>query len=190
MQPPRAEIGGLRLAETAGGMDGVGEQRWYVVRTKPRAEALAAENLRRRAIEVFFPRIAPLPVGSAVGQRSDEPLFPGYVFARLRVPEQFHLASWAPGVGSLLGNEIGSPTPIEDGVVESLRARADGGELLRPRPLQRGERVEIGRGPFAGLLGLVERPLSGPGRVRVLLDLLRRQTRVELDASFLLRRSA
>jgi hypothetical protein len=36
--------------------------------------------------------------------------------------------------------------------------------------------VAVRFGPFAGLAGVVERPVPGRSRVRVLLDLLRRQT--------------
>jgi transcription antitermination factor NusG len=167
-----------------------GTDRWYVVRTKPRAEALADAHLHRRDIKTFFPRLAGLPFRHQTDPQTFEPLFPGYLFARLSLPQQFHLVSWTPGVHGLLSAGSDSPTPVDDGIIDALRSRAAGGEILRQRPFRCGDPVEIGRGPFVGLLGLVERPLSGAGRVRVLLDLLQRQTSVDLDASALLRRSA
>jgi transcriptional antiterminator RfaH len=157
---------------------------WYVVRTKPRAEAVAAANLRVKRIEVYLPRLAlPFP-RRGLADSSSEPLFPGYLFARLVLATEHHLAAWTSGVASLLGDGEGRPMPIDDGVLESLRSRADGGEVLRPRPrLRVGTPVEIRQGPFAGLLAVIDRPCSAAGRVQILLDLLRRQTRLDLPAS-------
>jgi len=159
---------------------------WYVVRTKPRAEAAAAENLRARGLEVYLPRLASAfgRSGTRGGDARLEPLFPGYLFSRLRLPTDYALAAWTPGVAHLLGRGDGLPAPLDDAVVESLRERAGGGEILRPRPVLRaGAPVEIRSGPFAGLLAVIDRPCSAAGRIQILLDLLRRQTRLELPAS-------
>jgi len=112
-----------------------------------------------------------------------EPLFPSYLFVHLDLPAQFGTAAWTPGVRGLVGFEHGRPESVDDGIVSLLRLRAGGGDVLSPRQiLQPGETVEIRRGPFSGLLGVIERPVNGAGRVRVLLEILRRQTRVELRA--------
>lgn len=158
---------------------------WYVVRTKPRAEAVAAANLRVKRIEVYLPRLATGFAPASTGHpQATEPLFPGYLFARLDLAREYHLAAWTPGVANLLCVGEGLPAPIDDAVVESLRSRADGGEILRPRrELRIGARVEIRNGPFAGLLAIIDRPCSAAGRVQILLDLLRRQTRLDLPVS-------
>jgi transcriptional antiterminator RfaH len=157
---------------------------WYVVRTKPRAEAFAAANLRSKSVEVFYPRLASRLVRAVAGAQAAEPLFPGYLFARLALERDYHVVAWTPGVAHLLGLGGGQPSPIDEGIVSSLRHRANGGEILVPRPLLRvGDPVEIRSGPFAGLLAVVDRPCSAAGRVQILLDLLRRQTRIDLPAS-------
>jgi len=164
---------------------GVGDcSAWYVVRSKPRAEAAAADNLRTRGVEVYFPRLAPAFSRRGEDDHALEALFPGYLFARLDLARQYQLAAWAPGVAHFLTLGEGLPAALEDGVVESLRQRAGGGEILRPRLMFRaGDPVEIRNGPFTGLLAVVDRPCSAAGRVQILLDLLRRQTRLELPAS-------
>lgn len=155
---------------------------WYVVRTKPRAEAFAAENLRTRAVEVFLPRLARRFARDAA--RALEPLFPGYLFAHLSLDTQFHVASWTPGVAHLLSGADGAPARVDDTVVASLRDRATDGDVLLPLPAFRpGDAVEVRTGPFAGLLAVIDRPCSGAGRVQILLEILRRQTRVDLPAS-------
>lgn len=156
---------------------------WYVVRTKPRAEAFAAANLRSKAIEVFLPRLASRFASGRVAHAT-EPLFPGYLFAHLALDRQFHVAAWTPGVARLLAGCDGAPASLDDGIVASLRGRASDGDVLVPRPALRvGDAVEIRTGPFAGLLAIIDRPCSAAGRVQILLDLLRRQTRVDLPAS-------
>ena len=155
---------------------------WYVVRSKPRAEAFAAANLRSKAIEVFLPRLAQRFAREAV--RTVEPLFPGYLFAHLSLDTQFHVASWTPGVARLLSGPDGAPAVLDESVVESLRERARDGDVLEARPaLRTGDPVEIRTGPFAGLLAVIARPCSGAGRIQILLEVLRRQTRVDLPAS-------
>lgn len=154
---------------------------WYVVRTKPRAEAFAAANLRSKAIEVFFPRLAPRFARDAV--RALEPLFPGYLFAQLSLDHQFHLASWTPGVAHLLSGADGAPASLDEAVVTSLRGRVREGDVVVPPAFRSGDPVAIRTGPFAGLLAIIDRPCSAAGRVQILLDVLRRQTRVELPAS-------
>ena len=117
---------------------------WYVVRTKPRAEAFAAANLRTRAVEVFFPRLARRFARDAA--RAIEPLFPGYLFAHLSLDTQFQVASWTPGVAHLLSGADGAPARLDDAVVASLRDRADGGDVLAPGPAFRtGDAVEGAR---------------------------------------------
>jgi transcriptional antiterminator RfaH len=163
-----------------------GNRHWYVVRTKPRAEAFAAAGLRAHDVEVYFPRL----VVGAWGRdaAATEPLFPGYLFVHLDLARQFASAAWTPGVRSFVGFGDGAPEPVAESVIDVLRGRAEGGEVLRPRPAMRiGEAVEVRSGPFAGLLGIIDRPVSGPGRVQVLLEILRRQTRVDLGADQVVR---
>ncbi len=160
------------------------ESRWFVVRTKPRAEAFAAANLRSKRIEVFLPRLAQPFSGLRADAASVEPLFPGYLFARLALATQYHLAAWTPGVARFLTLGEDQPSAVDDDVVATLRARANDDDVVRARPLmRRGDPVEIRTGPFAGLMAIIDRPCSGAGRVQILLDLLRRQTRLDLPAS-------
>jgi transcriptional antiterminator RfaH len=163
-------------------MGAVRNPAWYVVRSKPRAETFAEANLRSKAIEVFLPRLVQRFVGEA--GRTVEPLFPGYLFAHLSLDTQFLVASWTPGVAHLLSGPDGRPAELDESVVDSLRERARDGDVLEARPaLRTGDPVEIRSGPFAGLLAVIDRPRSGGGRIQILLEVLRRQTRVDLPAS-------
>lgn len=160
---------------------------WYVLRTKPRAEELASHHLRERRIGVFLPLLAPADrPGLRVGLRCNrpEPLFPGYLFVRLELARDYLTAAWTPGVRDFLKLGEAMPQAIDDAVVACLHSRVDEhGVVRRDRRFQVGDRVEVTQGPFAGLLAVIDRPCSARGRIHVLLDLLRRRTRLELPVS-------
>jgi len=165
-------------------MSAEGRCHWYVVRTKARSEGFAAATLRSRDVQVYYPRlvVAPWSRRPAESDGATEPLFPGYLFVRIDLGRDHARVAWTPGVRSFVAFGDDAPEPVDESVVELLRRRADGGELLQPRAaLRPGEPVEIRNGPFAGLLGIIDRPVSGSGRVHVLLEILRRKTRVDLD---------
>jgi transcriptional antiterminator RfaH len=154
-----------------------------VVHTKVRKEQYAEWQLTRRGVETFLPWI----VHPSRISLDDvlQPLFPGYLFARVDLARQYWDVVWAPGVHRLVGFGE-TPSSIDDGVIDFLRARAGDGGVVRMFPVFReGDRVRIKQGPLAGLVGIIEKPCGGRGRVRVLMELLRRQTRVEVSERLL-----
>lgn len=163
---------------------------WYAVNTKPRKEDLVHKNLELKNVEVFLPKIEITRRRGAAELKLIEPLFPGYLFVRI-VPEPKAIArvNWTPGVRRLLMS--GSiPVPVPDEAIELLRWRV--GLKTRGGPsweeeFPTGTRVAVEKGPFAGLIGVVERPLPGKARVRVLLEFLERLTPVECDVRWLKR---
>jgi transcriptional antiterminator RfaH len=151
---------------------------WFVVRSKPRKEEHAVRHLARRGVEVFFPRILE-PVGLGTNWTT-VPLFPSYLFVEIDLHQDFHQIIWTPGVkGFVAFGEI--PTAIQPRVVHFLRQEAGADGVIRPtRRFHVGDRVRIKRGPFAGLIGIIEKPCSERGRIRVLMDFLRQGTAVEV----------
>ena len=148
-------------------------QRWYAIRTEPRAEYVAAKELERDGYEVFFPRIkAAYP---RVGH-DDIPLFPGYMFLRCD-PEMDGWPSFRSGhrvYGWLnFGGDVAS-LPETD-VIE-LKARVDninshGGVWRRYLP---GELVRVLAHGMANVAEVVEEPKSPHWRVKVLLEFMGR----------------
>lgn len=166
MRPPRAARSG---------------REWFVVRTRVRSEGFVAAQAEAFGAEVYLPRIA---IGrdwrSAEHTDLTEPLFPGYLFVRLDLAEHFRRISRSPGVRGFLSFGDDRPVPVEADIIAGLQERSPGG-VFRPRdPFRPGAAVQVLSGPLAGLLGIVDRPLTGSGRVSVLLRILARQTRVEM----------
>jgi len=157
-------------------------RQWYVVHTKPRREAYAQEQLVRRGVETFFPRIIesrpvkPLGLG---------PLFPSYLFARISLERQYSRVIWSPGVRNLVTFGA-APTPLEDEVVNFIKVRCGSEGVLAVRArLHEGGRVRVKKGALEGLVGTVQGEMDGRRRVGVLMEILRRQTRVVMRAELL-----
>jgi transcriptional antiterminator RfaH len=151
---------------------------WYVVYTKPQREEMAQFHLQRKGLDTFFPRLR-LPYVRR-HRRPTIPLFPNYLFAQLRLPDDYSVVRWSPGVNHLVGYD-GIPTPLEDTVVEFLRQKSTPEGILPAQGrLPVGTGVRIVSGPFEGLVGIIEHPPDAKGRVKVLMQLLSRQVRVEV----------
>jgi transcriptional antiterminator RfaH len=159
------------------------EQReWFVVRTKARRETYAQQQLARRGIETFLPRIFD---ASGSADPSVEALFPCYLFAHINLGEHFNRVIWSPGVRTLVGFGD-APAPVDDAVIDFLQTRCGPEGIVRPEPLfQEGEWVRVRRGPLEGLVGVVQGRASGRYRVQVLMEVLRRYTRVSVPIELL-----
>ncbi|MCZ7640231.1 MAG: hypothetical protein M5U12_31765 [Verrucomicrobia bacterium] len=152
------------------------------------AEQTACGSSCRRPRRPSPTRNPPAQAPSAPARRrrvapGDDPLFPGYFFARFCPAHSVTAVRGAPGVLRVVGTSQ-TPLPLAHDIVESLRQRVqdDGFVRVEAKGLQRGERVQIEAGPFAGWMGRVERETDGHQRVLILLEALQ-QARVWLEAS-------
>jgi transcriptional antiterminator RfaH len=157
-------------------------RQWFVAKTKPQREFQTKTVLLDRGIEIYLPEV-PSRGRRGVSGSHGKPLFPGYLFAYLGLATpEWVVARSAPGVSYFLG-AAGAPTAVPADLVNTIRARSE--LLLRHgwySPFQLGDRVRFERGPFAGLEAVFDRPISSAGRVRVLLEVVRRLVPVDLDA--------
>jgi len=148
---------------------------WGIIQTHSNREAVAAAELARKGIQNYLPRIA---IIGRLGTRRLVPLFPGYLFVRIG-PLWYPIISTV-GVLRLLRNGERQPARIDDAIVRDIRAREVRGIVQLPKRIAVGDRVKIIRGSFRDHVAVYE-GMSGKERQRVLLELLGRQVRVELD---------
>jgi len=153
--------------------------RWYVIRTKPQSERLAASALERNGLELFFPLVRTPLVHAAP---SMVPLFPGYLFVRYDMEAgDAQMARRLPGIlGWVRFNDVAPPLP--DDVIANLADRVEsinngGGLWTRFRP---GDKVSVVTGKLEGLAEVVEEAKSPESRVRVLLEFMGRQVPAEI----------
>jgi transcriptional antiterminator RfaH len=149
-------------------------RRWFVVYCKSQREEFARLQLGARGVEVFLPKLR-LPE-YLERRRRIVPLFPNYLFVNIDPHRDFYTVLWTPGVKRFVSAQTaGAPTAVDDGVVRFLRDQAGPDGVVAGRAdLQPGQSVEITRGPFEGLLGIIQRPPNARGRIRVLMQILNR----------------
>jgi transcriptional antiterminator RfaH len=161
--------------------------RWYLIHTKPAGEKAAEINLTRQGYEIYFPRLLQsLERGLKCCERV-VPLFPRYLFLRLREGTQA-LAPARSSVGVSNVVRFGADyAVVPDRIVREITSRADPDtglhRLKATPPPMAGEAVRIVRGPFEGLEGVFQRP-AGEERVVVLLSLLGQEAQVRVPATF------
>ncbi len=176
----------LRVIASSQQPAGFGVGDWYAVQVKRHNERRGELQLTLRGIPVLLPFIEVVRRYRTRRVALLEPLFPGYLFAHVETmdaaPERWQALRWAPGVRRVLGTSD-VPTPVDDCVIDAIRERTR--ELGFVRPVLGhvpGSRVRIRGGPMAGLEAVLDRQMSRAGRVRVLLELLGQEARVEVDA--------
>ena len=154
---------------------------WMVVQAKRHKERSVQVNLAREGIATYLPLVRQWPrpaVGGDVG-----PMFPGYVFCQ---PAADQLSAIARCSGAVrLVNFGDGPARVASEVVDYLRSRAGSDGIIEINPVVTGREVTITDGPLRGLAAVVERRLTARQRVLVLLNLLQRQTRVEVPERWL-----
>lgn len=156
---------------------------WFCLRTEGRREHIAALNLAQRtSIEAFAPRIRLRRERRNGGVNTRmEALFPGYVFARFRYPDQVRHVLSTTGVTGLVS--FGSaPPPVPDDAINYLRRHSE----ANPSPLapifEEGDWVRVAAGCFRGNEGRVLQFSPHTDRVCVLLSLLGHDVQISLPA--------
>ncbi len=154
---------------------------WYVLHTKSRFENVVNDGLYKKSIDVFLPKI------TVASRRKDRkktirvPLFPGYVFVQSDLTAQHHLEIVKTvGAVKLVGNNQG-PISVPDETIESLKIMVSSDQPVSTGyQFERGDRVMVINGPFAGVVGIFER-YGGQGRIVVNIEALGQFAAVEVD---------
>jgi len=159
------------------------EQRlaWFVIQTKPNLELEVKARLIQAGLHVLYPRIKTFIKRKSGWTERLRSLFPSYIFVQINLDttEIFHMLKYTRGVNKVLG--IGDkPRPIPDKMIEIIIERLDKQDVLdQKQTLQKGDKVRLTKGPLQDLVGILEKPISSAGRVRVLLEVMNKVVRVE-----------
>lgn len=151
--------------------------------THPSSELKACRHLENQGWTSFCPRIAKTIRSGRRIRTELRPFFPGYVFVMLDLgSDRWRSVDSTFGVRSIVKSGD-RPAPVPAGIVEMLQAMTeDTGQIVFSSRLRPGDKVRFLTGPFAEMVGSLER-LDGSGRVMVLLDLLGRATAVTAQSS-------
>ena len=172
-----------------------GNKRWYVVKVQSGREESIKEAIERRVkiegIEEFFGQII-IPVEKVTEVRNgkrvvrERKLYPGYLMAEVEYNDRIlYLFRETSGVGDFVGGGINHPPqPMPDKEVERMLGRqgeqVPGVAHAKPK-FDRGDRVKVKDGTFAGMEGEVKELLEAKGLVRVELTIFGRPVPHEFE---------
>ena len=156
--------------------------RWYVLHTKSRFENVVNDCLLKKNIEVFLPKI------TVPSRRKDRkkmirvPLFPGYVFVKSNLKPDHHLDILkTTGAVKLIGDTLG-PVAVPSETIDSLQIMVAANQPITTGfQFNKGDRVMVVEGPFAGVVGIFDH-YRGHDRVVVFIEALGQYAAVEVDA--------
>jgi transcription antitermination factor NusG len=157
--------------------------RWYALYVKSRHEFVTHDELRKKGIDVYLPSVRRLRQWKDRKKSIDFPLFAGYLFVRIAPSaESFLNVLKTRGAVTLLSLVPGTPTPVSEEEINSLRILLESGEQFDIYPnLQEGVRVSIKSGPLKGAVGVV-RQKGAHYTVLVNIEILGRSIGVSLCA--------
>jgi len=154
---------------------------WYAVQTVPRHEKKVALELTAKGIDCFLPAVATVRQWSDRRRILMQPLFAGYVFARLAPASCNRIAMLRTnGVVGLVGAR-GTGTPIPENEIRSIRQLLDSRSPLAPHPfLNVGQRVRVRGGPLDGLEGILQ-SIKGDQSLIVSVELIQRSVSLTIS---------
>lgn len=156
---------------------------WYLIYTKARNESVAEENLQRQGYDCYLPMVKNSRLRNTRFIKIIEPLFPRYLFIELSMVSD----NWSPirstlGVAKIVsfGN---TPAIIADNLIITLKnnENSEGLQTIKNNDLKNGDKVEILSGPLQGYEGIFA-GYSANDRVNILLDIIGKQSKLQLDA--------
>jgi transcription elongation factor/antiterminator RfaH len=155
-----------------------------VIQTKPTAEEDVKKHLDNAGFETFFPKIRQAVRGHRRGITRARGLFPSYVFAHmdLRDLNMHHMIRYTRGVRRILGDGQ-TPISVPDELIAIIKERtSDDGIIEQGLIMKKGDSVRIRTGAFKDLVGILEKPVSAAGRVKVLLQIMHHKVKCDLCA--------
>lgn len=115
------------------------------------------------------------------GKTVQKKVFPGYVLVEMiMTDESWYVVRNTPGVTGFVGS--GSrPIPLSESELRNIMKRIDDAEPLIKVEFEVGDNIKITRGPFAGVVAVVQEILPDKGKVKVSVSIFGRETPMELD---------
>ena len=149
---------------------------WYLVQCKPRQEIRASTHLVRQGFECFSPTLTVESLNAGKLKSQVQPLFPGYLFARVKAQDNWTALHSTRGVTRIVGF-CGRPCRVDDSIIEDLRQRsASETEVLC---WNAGDKVRVQLGDQSALDAIFV-SMDGAERVVLLLAMMNREQPVSV----------
>lgn len=162
---------------------------WYAVYTKARAEKKVFERLILNGFNAYLPLVTSIREWSDRKKKIVTPLIPSYVFIRIHKDAVFDTLK-VEGTAGLLRN-LGKPAIIRDYEIENLKILMNDIEqvsTLGDVEFEKGEGVEVVKGPFTGLLAQSV-CIQGKHRIIVEIEAMGSKLAVNIPLAYVKKRS-
>jgi transcriptional antiterminator NusG len=154
---------------------------WFAVWTRARHEGRVLDQLQRKDLEAFLPRVPRWSRWKDRKKRVEWPLFPGYCFVRIHPDDTLPVLKCSGVVAVVSSN--GRPAVIPDVEIDSIRTLVDSELSYDPCPFVKiGQMVQVVSGPLKGVVGRLTRK-GNHARLVLSVDLIGQGVAVELDAA-------
>jgi len=172
-------------------------KRWYIVTTYSGYENSVKTDLERRRVSMnmedqIYQVLIPEETVEVVDKKGNKKqkvnkLFPGYVFVEMEVDGEMDEKAWfmvrnTPKVTGFLGSSGGGTKPVPVTNDEMNRILNKLGMITKPKSeLEKGDKVEVISGAFAGQISEIVNVNEEKGIVTVLIEIFGSATPTELD---------
>ena len=159
------------------------DKQWIVVRSKPRSEKVAHNELVKKNIESYLPLLKERRKWSDRKKWVEFPLFSSYLFARIDIKDSIFVLQ-TQGVNTIVkfGKQIAI---VQNSVIEAIRLAMEGGYKLEPvEYFVEGNRVEVVAGPMNGVKGIVAK-LKGQNRLIIKIDAIQQALSIQIESKFI-----
>jgi len=156
---------------------------WFAIRTKPRQETVARDQLRNQAFEVYLPLVNTRITHARKVNWQPRPFFSGYLFMHLSQEERCWTTIRST-IGVLAAVSFGDfYPPVPDAAINMLQSRHDEHGYVSidetpEAPFKAGEKVNMLDGSLKGLEAVFIE-MRGEDRAVILLDWMHKKMRVE-----------
>jgi transcription termination/antitermination protein NusG len=134
---------------------------------------------------MFFPKVGTWSRRGGHRSLTQVPMFPGYVFVRHAIDKaSYTMIRKSIGLVSILGDRWDQLSVVPDAEVGAIQRTLCSSLPIFPHPyLREGQRVQITRGPLAGVEGILVRRDANKGLLVVSINLLHRSVGVNVDCT-------
>lgn len=159
---------------------------WLVIKTKPRAEKKLYEQLTKAGYESFLPTYVVIRQWSDRKKKIELPLISGVVFVKNNFSDIYSLYDFPQIIGIL--KEFNKPALVSQQEINNLKILITewNGELIECNEvlsLSHGDEVEVVRGDFVGIVGVLI-AINGKHRLVVQLKTLNVEFTVNIPKSY------
>ena len=159
------------------------DKQWIVVRSKPRSEKVAYNELVKKNIESYLPLLKERRKWSDRKKWVEFPLFSSYLFARIDIKDSIFVLQ-TQGVNTIVkfGKQIAI---VQNSVIKAIRLAMEGGYQLEPvEYFVEGNRVEVVAGLMKGIKGIVAK-LKNQNRLIIKIDAIQQALSIQIESKFI-----